>query len=659
MYGYAGRILRVDLTEGKTYTVSTTTYADRFLGGIGFADKIYWDEARPDMDPFDPESLLFFTVGPLTGTLVPGSARTIVAGKSPITYPRPAYTRSSFGGEWGPELKFAGYDCLVIKGKAEKPVYLWIQDDNVEIRDATRIWGADAYATQDLVKREVGDERAQVVAIGPAGEKLVRFACIIHRRARAAGQGGFGAVMGSKNLKAIAVRGTKGVAVADPEGVLALREYVTPRFVICCSSIEDSRRFHATRDHWNITKMANPWIPPFIKKYGLDSRGRVRNTGCFACPIGCHNYCEVPGFPGGEISCLQWWYANLITNRSPLPDEKAERATWEAKTLADQYGLNAYEFMQMIPLLRALHADGIIDDEKTGIPISKFPDREFMVTLLRKITYREGFGDILAEGTWRAAEKLGVLEEHFLKRDLGEFSGSYFVSGGAGGHGFSGHYDPRAFILDALLWAMYSRDPFDHAHEDTNLVFWSGLPFEEQKKIAKEIYGSENAIHPIGKPEYDEDKARAVIIIENRANVKDALTLCDWLYPMILDAVTGGVGDLTVESKFFTAVTGKEMTYEELLKIGERLWNLERAIMVTEGRTRKDDTLPDLYFMYPQKAPEIPSPPIDREKFEELKTHYYRLRGWDPSTGYPTEEKLKELGLEDVAAKLREMGKIG
>lgn len=649
-YGYAGKIVRVDLTTGKIFNVPTEEYVDRFLGGIGLADKIFWDEVSPETGAFDPENLLFFTTGPLTGTLVPGAARTIVAGRSPMTYPGEAYTRSSMGGEWGPELKFAGYDALVIKGKAEKPVYLFIHDEYIDIKDAGKFWGMDSYTVQDAIRKELGSERIQIATIGPGGEKLVRFACIIHRRGRAAGQGGFGAVMGSKNLKAIAVRGTGDIQVADPERLLNLRNEITPHMMHSNATLDEGRNLHLTKDCWNISKLANPWIPPFVSKYGLDSKGRVRNIGCFGCPLPCHHYCEVPRFPSSEISCLQWWYANLITYKSPLPDEEAERAVWEAKTLADQLTLNAYEFMQMIPWLRALYTEGILSDEKTGIPVSKFPKREFVVSLLEKIARREGFGDLLAEGTWRAAEKLGVLESHLLKKDLIDFCGSYYVTGGAGGHGFSGHYDPRAYIVDGLLWAMYSRDPFDHAHEDTNIVFWSGVSWEEKRQLAQQAYGSEEAIHPLGQPKYDEHEAKAAIIVENRSNVKDALTLCDWLYPIVLDPATGKCGDLTIESKFLTAVTGVEISQEELLKTGERLWNLERAIMVLEGRRREHDTLPDLYFTYPQK--ELNCPPLSREGWEKLKDHYYTLRGWDPKTGIPFGWKLRELRLEDVAEKL-------
>ncbi|MEM2025809.1 MAG: aldehyde ferredoxin oxidoreductase N-terminal domain-containing protein, partial [Desulfurococcaceae archaeon] len=177
--------------------------------GYGLATAIFWDEVSPSVKPFDPENLLIFATGPLCGTPVPGSARVVVAGRSPSTYPRFSYTRSNIGGEWGPNLKYSGYDAIVVKGKASEPVYLWINDGNVEFRRATKLWGLDAYTVQDKIKAEVGQNEASVAAIGKAGENMVSFACIIHRRGHAAGQGGFGAIMGSKNLKAIAVYGRR------------------------------------------------------------------------------------------------------------------------------------------------------------------------------------------------------------------------------------------------------------------------------------------------------------------------------------------------------------------------------------------------------------------------------------------------------------------
>lgn len=638
-YGWIGKILRVNLTNGTVWVENTSRYAKKFIGGIGIACAIYWREVHPEISPFDPENRIIFATGPLTGTLSPGSARTTVTTKSPQSYPE-QIVHSNFGGDWGPELKYAGFDAVVIEGRSEKPVYLWIHDGEAELLDATKLWGLDTFETQAQIWIAHGDNEIKILTIGPAGERMVRYACIMHETGHSAGQGGTGAVMGSKNLKAIAVRGTGRINVAEPKNLLSVVRYIdklhensvmgaTPKQPLIIESIREG------------VSIATGDLADLSKKY------KIRPAGCTSCPIHCYTFLNVPKYGRGEMSCVQFFYGWLQMGYG-----KVDETFFLAKQLTDKLGINNYELTQLIPYLLVLYNRGELTEEETGIPFSKYPGSEFIEKLCEKIVYRDGIGDKLAEGTWRFAEHLGKLDEYLnMDDELVWWYGPAFsyISYGAGGHGYCTHYDPRDYIVEGLLWIDYTRDPSDVMHDYVGLVEWSGLEYEEQRPIAKMAWGSELAVHPLGEPGYNEHEAKAAIIIQHTAALKNSLTLCDWLFPMITSVVEerGYAGDITVPAELFTAVTGVEATIEELMKVGERIWNLQRAIMVREGRTRGGDTLPERFFNCYQGL--TGSPPIDRERWESLKDIYYSLRGWDVKTGIPTKTKLKELGLDEVA----------
>ncbi len=647
-----GRVLEIDLST-ETIKIYELTKEDviKFIGGEGVAAKIYWDvmSSNPNIDPFDENNVLIFATGPLTGTGVPGAGRTIVAGKSPQSYPE-RFTTSSFGGEWGAELRYAGYDILVIRGIAKNPVYIWIKDEDIEIRSAAHLWGKNTFAVREIITSEVNDEEAKIIAIGPAGEKKVRYASIIHRSGHAAGQGGFGAVMGSKNLKAIAVRGLRRIIrVYDPNNLLSLIEKVKKIATLLGITTEMSPIYEGYKKLGTAPVVSE--LIPFVEKY------KVRNTGCHACPKGCHVFLDVPGLGGGEMTCVQFFYCWLQLGTIGKVDETC----FLAKQLADMYGINVYELLQLIPYVLVLYEKGILSED-LGIPFSKFPNREFIESLISKIVERSGIGNLLAEGTWRLAEKLGRLKEYLdmdgieesLANKFGPIAGS--VGYGAGGHGYCAHYDPRDYIVSGILWATSHRDPWSYSHEYVAVVEWSGLDYEYQQRIAEIAWGSKYAIHPKGSPKYDEYEVKAAIIIQNRSVVKNSLPLCDWIYPILSTPHTENyIGDVEIMSKLFTAVTGIKITEQDLLKIGERIFNLERAILVIEGRRNTDDTLPEYLFKYPQRW--TGSPPLDKEKFKKVMSTYYEMRGWT-SEGIPKEEKLNELGLEDVAKILHRKGFI-
>ncbi len=644
-----GKLLRINLSTGK---ISKETIEkrdlERFVGGQGIAALIYWREVPPKVDPFSEENKLIFATGPLTGSAAPGSGRAIVAGKSPHTYPE-SYTISSIGGEFGPELRFAGYDVLVIEGKAPKPVYIRIRNDKVEIRSAEHLWGLDTFEVRKKLERELGDPETKIVTIGVAGEKLVRYAAIIHRSGHAAGQGGFGAVMGSKNLKAIAVRGTKReIKVADPEKLLELAEKIKEIATLQGVATNRSPLYPA---YMKVGTPCYSGFIPLIEKY------KVRNTGCEGCPRGCYVFLDIPDMGGGEMTCVQFYYGWLQHSIG-----EADETMFLAKQLADKYGIDVYELLQLIPFLRVLADREVISEEESGIPFSDFPERSFIETLLHKIAYREGLGDALAEGTWRFAEKLGMLDKYLsldddlhdeIATNVGPIAG--FMGYSTCGHGYCAHYDPRDFIVSGILWATNHRDPWSYSHEYIAVVEWSGLDFEDQQRIAKMVWGSEDAVHPRGAPKYDEYEVRAAIIVQNRSAAKNSLILCDWIYPMYTSPATEDyVGDIEMMSKLFRAVTGADVTENDLVKLGERIVNLERAILVRDGRRRSGDVLPEYMFIYDHYWTQ--SPALDKDEWENMMDMYYEFRGWDKETGIPTREKLESIGLADVAEELAKLG---
>lgn len=635
VYGWVGKVLRVDLTNRTVKSEDTIPkYAPQFTGGVGICAKVAWDEIPVGTGPFDPENRLILAPGVLTGTIAPSSGRTEIGGISPHIYPKPAYTVSGIGGYWGNELKQAGYDAVVVQGIADSPVYVTIRNEQAEMRDAGKLWGQDAYETQKKIESEFGDSLKSFV-IGPAGERLVRFASVISGTGNAAGQGGFGAVMGSKKLKAIAVSGSKGVKVARPDDLLEQAKHVrelatlllaTPKSILWADQSIDPSDINKTALRYRSNAPSVPGAMRFTEKY------KGKPVGCMGCPINCYLYFNVPEIGSGRVSCMQWAFA--------VYRRRVDEVVWESKTLQDKLGLNAFEIYMMIPWLLQMKTSGLISEKETKIPIEAYPEREFIVPLLNKISRREDFGDVLAEGTCRAAERVG---QSSLKWLLEDPKSNY------GGYGMGIHNDPRTWIVTGLQWATHSRDPFNDQHDYLDLVLWSGLSFEEQQLIAEKVYGSRDAVHKQGESKYDVHEARATVLVQDRRCVKCSLGLCDWVYPMIVSPQNKGepayMGDTSVESRMFSAVTGIDMDEQSMNQAGERIWNLERAIMIREGRTREDDTLPPHFFLHKLGR----NDPVDKSRFESLKDSYYGLRGWDAATGKPTREKLEQLDLKEVA----------
>ena len=620
-YGWTGKLLRVDLTNRKWSVEPTETYAERFIGGIGIGSKIYWDEVEADVGALDPENKLILAPGPLTGTSVPGSGRFELVSKSPRGYPKEAVTRSGVGGLFGPELKYAGYDALVIEGKADGWVNLWICNDRIEFRDASDYIGLDTYETQIRLQKEL-DPRVKILCIGPAGENLSRLAVILSETGFASGKSGFGAVMGAKNLKAIAVRGTEPLRVFDAQRLIALSKTVK-KFVA-----------YNPMQEWTSLSLAAKGHKDFLNKH------RMKNTSCFGCPIPCFAYLNVPDVGKSQTHCTNFFYYFKATEFYGNTLER-DQAVADGFILANRLGIDTFEFKGMLSFLEDAYKAGVLDDT-SGLPFDKIGSREFIQELLSGIAHRKGIGDLLAEGTARAADHI---------QNGWEFCSKYFPA-----HGQSQHESVRRHPGVALLWALDSRDPIIDQHPYYRLAGsyqTRPAPFrlstELCKKISKKIFGSEGAID---NSTYD-DKPEAVIYAQNRSAVINILVVCDWVFPIIYSRTAeDGMGDTSLESKLLAAATGYSLTEEELDRVGERVWTLTRCLMMREGRTRDQDTLHESYFAERDGEKAVPKP-----DFERAKSRYYELRGWDPERGWPSEKKLRALNLDDVADKLTDRKK--
>ena len=636
-YGYAGKILRVDLSSGNVSLMSTTDYAERFLGGRGIAAKIYWDEMPPEVKAFDPENRLIFATGPLAGLKGVSGSRWQICGKSALTTPE-YFNYCNLGGSWGAQLKLAGYDALVIQGNSEKPVYILIEDEKVQIRDASALWGKSTIEAREILKEQLGSSLS-VVAIGPAGENLVTFASVLADN-DASGSSGLGAVMGSKKLKAIAVRGNGEVKAAHPQRYRELAQYAR-----------------------KLRQGIGMGITP-----GTDQGMKLKKDYCWGCTGG---FCfrgiyKASNGKAGKFMCGS---ATFYILRARNYYGEWNEVPFLASRLCNEYGVDTHQMDTMMQWLSKCHQAGILTDENTGIPLSKQGSLEFIETLVRKIALRDGIGDILARGHWRAADAIG----HGAKELLTDYITD------------TGHFalieNPRMYITTGLLYAMEPRQPMNQLNEMGSLNLWLLWVYKQEgafvsndvfRAIGKRLLGSKAAVDFTTY----EGKALAAKMIQDRECAKESLILCSYLFPIMFSRQTEDhVGDPSLESKLLSDVTGNETDEGGLYRIGERIFNLQRAILAREGHSGRDyDRISEYNFTKPLKFdlhnPELLSPGkgdevinkkgavLDRDKFERLKDEYYGLRGWDISTGLQTRAKLNELGLSDVVSDLERRGLV-
>jgi aldehyde:ferredoxin oxidoreductase len=627
IYGWCGKILKVDLSELRVSELTTMDYAGRFLGGRGIATRIYWEEVGPDVKAFDPENHLIFMTGPLGATGAQGASRFEVVGKSPMLMPE-GFCYGNLGGFFGPYLKKAGYDGVVISGRSAKPVYLLIHDGKAQILDGSSLWTKGVYEVRDILKKSHG-KNVRFVTTGVAGENMCRSANLMTDNEGSA-TGGFGAVLGSKKLKAIAVLGTGSPLVARPEELKELNKL----------TIRLNKR--------------EPLQAPFPE----EQVRRVGQSSCHQCGLDCKYRNSFHTASGKNVvrKCQSMFvYFPWVLGR---PGESMETAV-DATGICNDLSICTMEMANVVQWLDTCYKSGYLTDEQTGLEISKLGTREFFENLANMIARREGFGDILAEGLLRAGEKLGEkARAHFSN----EVSG---VGDGAS-------YSAREYLMNGLLYALEPRQPIAMLHEISWLIgLWvmnqddpksSPVTSEVFRAAATKFWGSDKA--------WDlnthEGKAMAATKIIDRTYVKDSLLLCDSAWPLMVSWNTPDhLGDPTLESKLFSAVTGIDTEAAELNQYGERIFNLQRTVLLREGRRPKVDDVADEFnfvdpveyvFMNPNVI--VPGPgdevisrkgkTLDRDVFEEMRKEFYELRGWDSESGVQKAETLERLGLSDL-----------
>ena len=647
--GWVGKILRVDLGTGKTWTEPSVESGQKYMGARGIAARIAWDEIPPGTGAFDPDNRLVFGAGPLTGTSAPNSGRTTLCSLSPqSTYEWFSY--SSVGGDWGPTLKYAGYDAIVVQGESARPVYLWIDDDHVGLRDAKELWGKGIMATQEHLVGEHGPD-VRILATGPAGENRCRISIVATGTGSAAGQGGFGAVMGAKRLKAVTVRGTQGVPIANPDAFSDCTLNVAKEMHAPCGS--------PRRDELDAARVAN-----FGERFtACTQQCALPNCGLGRC------FQQVPGVlhPEKTYKGMMFCVSEIFGGaEGTFYDWKTGfQAGFELSQISHDLGLNHWELgIGLAPWLRKCRQDGLLKD-LDGEPIN-LDSPHFWETLFRKTTHREGIGEALAEGGVRAAEILGIGEEL-----IPEFYAAW---------GFAGHWDGHAdrgnviifpyWLVTALQWAVCTRDPLSSGHGYAqNVMRWSseradgggGLDWETVADVGARFYGTREAVHPASGYKA---KAYPAVVHGHRSVMKDSLTLDDQIFPRIYSYKTAdhfaraedGMPGPSFEYHMFRLATGMDIGEDEFEEMAERVFNLERALQVRNwDRSRAVDEQVIPYF---EQVENWVNPfvgeeqSLDREKFVKLLDEYYTLRGWDRETGRPTKAKLAELGLSDVADEL-------
>jgi len=637
-FGWAGKILRIDLTEGKVSIESTLPYIKEYIGGRGIAAKILYDECGPEVKPFDPGNLLIFSTAPLSGTPIPGAGRVAVTCKSPLSVPEGLKVETGFGGYWGPELKFAGYDHLVISGRAPHPVYITIDNEEVKIKDAEKLWGRDSFETARLIKEDF-DIDARVLTIGQAGENLVRFASILGgERYSATGRGGSGAVMGSKNLKGIAVRGTGEVKVADPKRLLEItgkwHELIKNQPTYPQDKKDGHFRGHFTSTQDFCTKgnyETGEYLPlkemkPDPDKFVEDYQ--IKMVGCMGCPKPCFIYMNVPNVPNGGLACVSLVFFTGVVWNNDI------HTIWEAGTLCNTYCMDASETAGIIAFMMELYRQGVITEKDTdGIPFERGSTKA-IIDAVHKIAKRESYGDILADGIPMAAERIGINAKEYAVHTKGLFPHGYLF---------------RALKGHSLLQAVghMGGDPFPAPPPLRLELAWAFASDGEAKarKIGMEQYGTEEALIPNS---YDEFKVDAVIDTEHAERGSDLLGTCLWQMPAMIPE------SLALDA--FNAVTGIKLKHEDLVTVEEKLVHLERAFDVREGVRRENDVVPRKWLTEKVDNGPYKGAIIDEKEHEKMKDTYYQKRGWDLETGIPKRKTLERFGLGGVADDLENLG---
>lgn len=686
LYGWVGKILKIDLSTGDVTIVPTDNYVPQFIGGRALAARLYWEEVPPDCAAFDPENALIFATGVATGTLAPGQ-RLAVATKSPYMVPE-CYQYSVMGGHWGSELKFAGFDAIVIRGKAKEPVYVWIRDGEVQILKADRLWGLTTSETDAQIRSLWGDKVRSLV-IGPAGENLVRTAVILEG-SHATGLGGFGAVMGSKNLKAVVVRGTGSVKVAKPQALLDFyAEYVkiggkyggpylisSPAYFVLhqLSAIRqnapEGKDITYTEDI-DTTFNEDAWWSQFLFLSDEVKAGTVRRKfeGCFACPACCGMTVQ-PLDPTGkeeapynltppmgvfqqcvELQTQTGWEAPVFKGKL------TGRANLLQVTYGNELGLTATPMLFSHSWFNTAVSKGLLTQENTGLPCGDMAAYNTPAMLgkdgyIYGIAYKKNdFFKKVAEGSRRFLEEMAKENEEWKALYESSFGLPYYhmnlmASGGAKG--------ARDMLYEATSFRYHPNEAYYHfallpstpsgGKTLCGFVPQSELAAAQKANRERFAYLAGAKAYPVGdEPPTWEDKVKGTIFAQNVQMEMDSIPMCGWMgFPRFYSIWTPDhLGDPSAGAKILSALAGIDRTMEENWAAMEVPFTLERAIHAREGHRREHDIFIDAVFSKTQWT--------TKEEYNKVLDEYYRARGWDVETGIPTRSQLERLGLTDVA----------
>jgi aldehyde:ferredoxin oxidoreductase len=626
LYGYAGKILHVDLTKGKISTEQPTEeFYKIYIGGSAMGTYYLFKNTPAGTDPLDAQNTLAFMLSPTTGVSISGQSRMNVTAKSPLTG---LIGDSQVGGFFPAELKFSGFDGVVITGKSPKPVYLWLHDGEAELRDASHLWGKITGDVEKIIREELGDSKIEVAQIGPSGEKLARFAAIMNMCNRANGRTGMGAVMGSKNLKAIAVRGHQKVKTADPAAITRLAR-LAPKRVQDIPDMKGLQDFGTASvlNYQNVSgglPTRNYTSGTFAQAENLSGETMAEtilqhNDTCYACVVRCKRVVETeyknthfdPLYGGPEYETL-----GTMGSYCGIGDINAVSI---AHQICDQYGLDTIACGATIAFAMDCFEHGYLTLKDTGGIDLRFGNADALLTMVEKIAKREGLGDLLANGSAYAAKKIGHGAEDLVIA--------------VKNHELPAHM-PQVKRSLALIYAV---NPFgaDHQSSEHDPGYTPDTASYNLERMAEV-----GLTHPMSDRLLDREKVKMALTTEINYCFMDTAVLCQFVYGPAWQVY--GPKD---EAELMRATTGWEWTVDDVQKVGERRLNMLRAFNAREGAGREQDTLPKRIFDQPLKGGASDGVSVTRKEFEDALDMYYEMCEWDVATGKPTRAKLEQLGL--------------
>ena len=634
-FGWAGSILRVDLSTGKIAVEPSAPYVAEYFGGRGLGQQIILDEVPPSAGALDAENVLVFSAGPLVGTLAPASSRLSVEGKNAVTG---GVASANAGGHFAPELKFAGFDAVVVRGRSPRPVYLLVKDGLASLRPAEHLWGQRIIATERIVRQELGDERLRVAAIGPAGETLGRAGCILVDGARAAGRGALGAVMGAKNLKAIVVRGTGAVRVCHPErfagqvaglwesvnrnpATITLRRWGTPSSVERANDLCRLAVRNFQDDHWTEERRAAV-APSAFKPF------EVRRLACFNCPLYCSAFLRVGEGEFAGTAC-EGFQANLVWNFLAKLDIAYPPAAVAFQHACSDLGLDIDNVSGAIAWAIECRENGILSSSEVDNLDLRWGNYRAVLELVERIALRKGIGDLLARGVREASAIVGRGSERFAVL----VKGQELVEG----------------IRAAKGWA------FGTVLATRGGGHLDGAMLTETWNLTPEESSAWFGVSTASDPTTYTGKATIVAWYEAFKKAVDAIGLCyfatQWRHKDLL-----GPADVAA---LFSAATGRETAPDELMLVGRKIHNLEKAFNTLHaGFGRADDLPPPRLSSEPVASGRFVGARLDLEAWEQTLDEYYTLHGWDKATGWQTRAGLAGLGMGAVALRLAAAGRL-